>query len=37
VGLATTPGPRALGLVATPDPRALDVAARPCYESVITK
>jgi len=39
VGLAVTPGSRALSLAATPDPRALKIglATRSCHESVITK
>jgi len=39
VGLAVTPGSRALSLAATPDPGALEVglATRSYHESVITK
>jgi len=39
VGLAVTPGSRALGLAVILDPRALNMgmAAKPCHESVIIK
>jgi len=39
VGLAVTPGSRALSLAATLDPRALKMGltTRSCHESVITK
>jgi len=39
VGMAATPGPRALDMATTSGPRALNLglAARPCHESLIIK
>jgi len=39
VGMAATPGPKALGLVATLGPKALNVGltTKSCHESMITK